>query len=348
MAAAGGAVEHVNLKATLTGHGDWVTAVAAAPFVDGGSEQPPSFLTGSRDKTVIVWKIDEDDTDYAVPIRRLRGHSHFVQDLCYSGLGMHALTASWDSTMRLWDLKTGNSMTTFVGHTKDVLSVAFNHGNTKIMSGSRDKQMKLWNINGEVKMDVVDGGHTDWVSCVRFSPPNVERMGAATDELVSCGWDKKIKVWTLQENECFRRLEMSGHEAYVSTVTISPDAGVCASGGRDGLVIVWDLLEGKELYRIEPGCPVHQLVFSPTRFWLCAATEKDITIWDVEHNTVVANLVPEAEEADETEEGEATAESKKALKPYCTSLAWTHDGNTLISGYTDKKVRVWNVSSTTA
>lgn len=303
-------------------------------------------MTASRDKTVIVWNVDEEDPEYATPVRRLRGHSHFVQDLTYSGLGMHALTASWDGTMRLWDLKTGNSMTTFVGHTKDVLSVAFNHSNTKIISGSRDKGMKLWNINGEVKMDVSEGGHTDWVSCVRFSPPNADRMAPKTDELVSAGWDKKLKVWTLKEGECFRRLEMAGHEAQINTVTISPDAGVCASGGRDGLVIVWDLVEGKELYRIEPGCPVHQLVFSPTRFWLCAATQNDITIWDVEHNTVVATLVPETEDVEEGEE--AAVVSKKALKPYCTSLAWSHDGNTLFSGYTDNKVRVWNVSSTTA
>jgi guanine nucleotide-binding protein subunit beta-2-like 1 protein len=35
---------------------------------------------------------------------------------------------------------------------------------------------------------------------------------------------------------------------------------------------------------------------------------------------------------------------RKALTPYCTSLAWSADGNTLFAGYTDKLIRVWHVA----
>lgn len=35
---------------------------------------------------------------------------------------------------------------------------------------------------------------------------------------------------------------------------------------------------------------------------------------------------------------------KKATVPYCVSLAWSADGSTLYSGYTDGMIRVWAVS----
>ena len=49
-------------------------------------------------------------------------------------------SGSWDHTLRLWDLNTGQSVRDpFYGHTKDVLSVAFSADNRQIVSGSRDK-----------------------------------------------------------------------------------------------------------------------------------------------------------------------------------------------------------------
>ena len=60
-----------------------------------------------------------------------------VQDVVVSSDGQFALSGSWDGTLRLWDLTTGNSTRTFVGHTSDVLSVAFSADNRQIVSGSR-------------------------------------------------------------------------------------------------------------------------------------------------------------------------------------------------------------------
>ncbi len=48
--------------------------------------------------------------------------------------GEHALSGSWDGTLRLWQIKTG-AVQRFIGHTKDVLSVAFSADNRQIVSG---------------------------------------------------------------------------------------------------------------------------------------------------------------------------------------------------------------------
>lgn len=88
----------------------------------------------------------------------------------------------------------------FVGHTNDVLSVSFSADNRQIVSGSRDRTIKLWNTLGDCKYTITDKGHTEWVSCVRFSP------NPQNPVIVSAGWDKFVKVGTI-----FPALPTLGH-----------------------------------------------------------------------------------------------------------------------------------------
>ena len=83
------------------------------------------LLSGSRDKTLIIWNLTRDETNYGYPKRSLHGHSHIVSDCVISSDGAYALSASWDKTLRLWELATGATTRRFVGHTNDVLSVSF-------------------------------------------------------------------------------------------------------------------------------------------------------------------------------------------------------------------------------
>ena len=121
----------VTPRGTLSGHGDWVTSLATTP------EDPNLLLSSSRDKSVIVWQLTHSNTssDYGFARRALRGHSHFVSDVVISSDGAFALSASWDSELRLWDIATGKTTRRFVGHEKDVLSVAFSVDNRQIVSG---------------------------------------------------------------------------------------------------------------------------------------------------------------------------------------------------------------------
>ena len=141
-----------------------------------------------------------------------------------------------------------------------------------------------------------------------------------------------MKVWNL--TNCKLRTNLENHTAYLNAVTVSPDGSLCASGGKDGVAMLWDLQEGKHLYSLEANDIIHALCFSPNRYWLCAATNSCIKIWDLEKKTVVAELRDD-------DESQLT---KKAAQPACISLAWSSDGSTLFSGYTDNIIRVWSVA----
>lgn len=314
--------EQLTLRGKLEGHANWVTSIATT------HEDPNMIISSSRDKSILVWTLTCEDGNYGFPRRALKGHSHFVEDVVISSDGQFALSGSWDGTLRLWDLNTGTTTRRFVGHDKDILSVAFSADNRQIVSASRDKTIKLWNTLGECKYTITEDGHTEWVSCVRFSPSSANPL------IVSCGWDKLVKVWNLQT--CKLRTNLVGHTGYLNTVTVSPDGSLCASGGKDGVAMLWDLNEGKRLYSLEAGDIIHSLVFSPNRYWLCAATQQCIKIWDLESKVIVDELRLDPAEM---------PTGKRAVAPHCYSLCWSADGSTLFAGYTDGDIRVYVVGS---
>ncbi|KAI3944901.1 hypothetical protein MKW92_041131 [Papaver armeniacum] len=252
------------------------------------------IVSSSRDKSILVWTLNKQEGNCGVPKRRLTGHNHFVQDVVLSSDAQFALSGSWDGELRLWDLNTGVATRRFVGHTKDVLSVAFSSDDSQIVSASRDRSIKVWDTLGECQHTIQDGdAHTDWVSCT-------------------------VKVWNL--TNCTLKNTLAGRGGYLNTVAISPDGSLCASGGKDGVALVWDLdAEGEKFCSVDAGGIIHDLCFSPTRYWLCAATEAGVKIWDLESKSLVQDLKVEPEPG-------------KNKTFYCASLNWSSDGSSLSLG----------------
>lgn len=307
----------MTLAGVLEGHDGWVTQLAT------NSQIESLLVSASRDKSLIVWEITREHGQYGYAKKRLHGHSHFVSDVVISSDGAFALSGSWDKTLRLWDLKAGTTRTRFVGHTKDILSVAFSADHRHIVSGSRDKTIKLWNTLGSCKytMGQDDGadsteGHTDWVSCVNFNP--------MSPQIISCGWDKKVKVWDL--TNCKLRTNYIGHTGNVNCVTVSPDGSLCASGGKDAQAMLWDLTEDKHSFTFDAGAPINALCFSPSRYWLCAAAGNRVVIWDL---------------GSKQKQCELKSDENDKLCADVISLCWSYNGSVLYAGYTDNKIRVW-------
>ena len=98
-----------------------------------------------------------------------------------------------------------------IAHSDTIRSVAFSPDGTKIVSGSRDQTIKVW-----------DSGAPE---------PSICPSLAKTDALLACLADK---LEMLSE-------KMNAHSDYINSVTFSPDGTKIVSGSRDKTIKVWDL-----------------------------------------------------------------------------------------------------------
>jgi len=327
-------LESMVILGKLEGHSDQVTCLKTS------LERSDLLLSGSRDKTINVWQLEFGVTHQSITgtvKKRLVGHKHIVQDLDLSSDSQYALSASWDNTLRLWHLESGEATKKFYGHTNDVLSVAFSPDNRQIVSGSRDKTIRMWNTIGACKWTSQEADHTshrDWVTCVRFSPSTEQ-----DPIVVSGGWDKRVKVINLSTQKL--KYNLRGHKTHINTVTVSPDGSLCASGDKSGQAMLWDLNEGKPLSHLDATSPINDLCFSPNRYWLCAATQNgNIRIWDLESKQVVAELTLGDNEEPQNERGRS---GRSRPAPSCNCICWSTDGFTLYAGYSDNWIRIWKL-----
>ena len=264
--------------------------------VDGETKE--FLITGSRDRSLMVWDIVErkdtdEDKEWGVPRKMLKGtfllfltfflgHAHFISDLALSQDSRYCLSGSWDGTLRLWDLKKGVTSRRFVSHTRDVLAVAFSPDNRQIASGGRDKNLKIWNTVGECKFTVEQNAHTDWVSSVKFYQDTKNPI------VVSASWDKTIKVWDNQTMSL--KHTFVGHKAQINSLDMAPKTSYLASGGKDGLAIIWNLVDGKFLGQTEVESPINCVLFAPKKYWLVLGTETGIRVWDLPTKEFVVDI----------------------------------------------------------
>ena len=322
--------EQLVLRGEFTGHSGWVTGICT-----GNADRENVLVSVSRDRSLLIWDLTIDRmngkiTNVGGKARRaLTGHSHFIQDVVLSSDNNFALTGSWDTSMRLWDLNAGRTTYQFRGHSKDVMSVTMSPDNRQIISASRDKTLKLWNTLAECKYTFDESqGHTDWVSSVRFTPTTKDAL------IVSAGWDRQVKVW--RQDNLQLKVSLIGHTNCINAVTISPNGHYCASGGKDNIALMWDLQESKQSYTFEAHSPVNALAFSPSLYWLAGATDNGIKIWDIETKRIIHDLKPQISVGDR---------DQAIRSPQALSAAWSHDGEILFTGWSDNKIRAYALGS---
>uniref|UniRef100_A0A4X2KTC7 Small ribosomal subunit protein RACK1 n=1 Tax=Vombatus ursinus TaxID=29139 RepID=A0A4X2KTC7_VOMUR len=181
-------------------------------------------------KTIIMWKLTRDETNYGIPQHGLRGHSHFVSDVVISSDGQFLLSGSWDATLRLWDLTTG---TTDETRSEWVSCVRFSPSSSDpfIVFGDWSKLVKVWNL-ANCKLTTNHIGHTGYLNTVTVSPDG--------SLCASGGKDGQTILWDFNEGKHLYTLDGGD---IINALCFSPNR-YCLCSATGPSVKIWDL-EGK-------------------------------------------------------------------------------------------------------
>ena len=110
-------------------------------------------------------------------MRTLEGHSGFVDGVAVTPDGKRAVSASWDKTLKVWDLETGRMLRTLEGHSAHVYGVAVTPDGKRAVSASWDHTLKVWDLETGRALRTLEG-HSDSVSAVAVTPDGKRAVSA--------------------------------------------------------------------------------------------------------------------------------------------------------------------------
>ena len=246
---------------------------------------------------------------------RLADHDDVVTSVAFSPNGRHVVSGSWDKTVRVWDVQTGQSvMDPLKGHNRCVTSVAFSPDGRYIVSGSHDKTVRVWDAQtGQTVMGPLKG-HESWVTSVAFSPNG--------RHIVSGSHDSTVRVWDAQTGGSIMD-PLKGHDGYVTSVAFSPDGRHIVSGSHDKTIRVWDACTGQRVMDLLKGHDnwVISVGFSPDgRHIVSGSCDNTVRWWDAQTGESIIDPV----------------------KGHDGSFVFCPNDRHIVSGSGDSPVSVWD------
>ena len=238
-------------------------------------------------------------------------------------------------------------------HTGHVYSVAFSPDGERIVSGSGDKSILVWNWRAQ-KVILGPLHHKNLVCSTAYSPDG--------QQIVSGGGDGAVMVWDTKSGERLRQLTKQSHS--VRSVAFSPDSRTIASGLNDRTIQIWDAKTGEIVHSMTFSAYVLSIMFSPNGQYHAVGMRNGVEIWDVRSwqrvcgrnsSCFTVAISPDSKQVAYADDKSLCIMDLKTGKPimdpiqghtnYIYSLAFSPDGTWIASGSWDESIRIWDTAT---
>lgn len=205
----------------MHGHQDSVAAMAFAIMGEG-------LATGGLDGLVMVW-----DVQSGQKLMQLDGPAEGVEWVCWHPRGNVVLAGAEDGSTWMWDAKKGSLMTSFHGHGGSVTCGGFTPDGTRVITASADASLKVWDPKTGACLLTLQRNpfHDEAINALHISQDSTVTLTGAVDGTV--------RLANIQTGRLLGKLE--GHTDSVETVGFSNTLPLCATGGLDNKLSIWDL-----------------------------------------------------------------------------------------------------------
>ncbi|HEX8090140.1 MAG TPA: hypothetical protein VF762_14865, partial [Blastocatellia bacterium] len=206
---------------------------------------------------------------HILAVTRLNASSVWI--VAFSPDGKYFVTGSYDNTARVWDAKTGESVTELRGHTGLVSSAAFSPDGKYVVTGNDDKTAQIWDVKtGESVTELI--GHNNLVWSTAFS--------ADGKYVVTGNDDKTAWVWDAKTGR--KVTELRGHTGAVWSAAFSPDGKYVVTGSNDNTARIWEARTGQSIIElIGHTSSVSSAAFSPDgKYVMTGSKDNTVRVWD--------------------------------------------------------------------
>ena len=256
--------------------------------------------------------------------RILRGHADSVNAVVISPLGNILASASDDKTIKLWNLQTGELIHTFFGHSATVDAVAISPDGRMLVSGSFDRKVIEWKLD---KKAMIREFYSDYGSPYSHRYGSVYSVAFSCDgeTIASASGDKSIKLWNQRNGALVQKL--SGHSDKVLSVSFRPQSMMMASGSADQTIKVWPVGIAESVRTFVGHSDwVYAIAFSQDgKMIVSGSADGTVKLWNVDTGELINTL-----------SGHSDAVISVAISP---------DRETMASGSRDGTVKLWNLQT---
>ncbi|XP_069610694.1 WD repeat and SOCS box-containing protein 2 isoform X2 [Ranitomeya imitator] len=160
------------------------------------------------------------------------------QDIKSSETWLLLATGLSDGHIKVWEVHTGRLLFNLSGHQDVVRDLSFTkNGSLTLVTASRDKTLRIWDLKKDGKLIQELTGHVQWVYCCAISPD--------CSMLCSAAGENMVLLWSMRSYTLIRKLE--GHQNSVVSCDFSPDSALLVTASYDTTLILWDPYTGEKL-----------------------------------------------------------------------------------------------------